>query len=70
MQELEEHLAGFGPLLAGRHTHTLEGHAGAVPGYSAAAGLVATSGFDGCTRLWRPQVRNVGPGLARMACGH
>jgi len=47
----------FGSLLAARHTHTLEGHQGAVPGHSAKRDLVATAGFDGTCRLWRPEVR-------------
>ena len=57
LQELEEHVGRFGELLVARHTHTLEGHQGAVPGYSAKRDLVATSGFDGTCRVWRPEVR-------------
>ena len=49
-------MAGFGDLLVARHTHTLEGHQGAVPGYSAKRDLVATAGFDGTCRVWRPEV--------------
>ena len=50
----------FGSLLAARHTHTLEGHQGAVPGHSAKRDLVATAGFDGTCRLWRPEARQPG----------
>ena len=57
-QELEEHVGRFGDLLAARHTHTLEGHQGAVPGHSAKRDLVATAGFDGTCRVWRPEVRS------------
>ena len=49
-------MSGFGDLLVARHTHTLEGHQGAVPGYSAKRDLVATTGFDGTCRVWRPEV--------------
>lgn len=34
----------------------MNGHSGAIPGADACEDLVATSGFDGCTHVWRPSV--------------
>lgn len=63
VQELVARLQGYGSLFTVRHTHTLGGHEGPVPGAAASAGrsvggpgIVVTSGFDGLTNIWRPSV--------------
>lgn len=55
-QELEDRLRGFGAFVIARHTHTMCAHSGAVPGADALGEVVATSGFDGATHVWRPSV--------------
>ena len=58
MERLRQH----GRFYTARHTHTMNGHSGAIPGADACEDLVATSGFDGCTHVWRPSVSGQGQG--------
>lgn len=64
VQDLVARLQQYGRLFTVRHSHTLGGHTGAVPGVAASSGrhaggpgIVVTSGFDGLTNIWRPSVR-------------